>query len=358
MNYRLVKLHAEETFAADGTKVIDINISEPISFIVFRLNVYNGSATMAGHAVACLTDLQIIDGSDVLYSLDGYEGQALDWYDLGGRFRANWNCAMNGNGWVTHIGMNFGRYPWDTMFALDPKKFTNPQLKFSLDIDAGGGSPSANYVAIYAGVFDQKIISPQGFLMSKEIKQWTQASGSHEYTDLPTDFPYRALYLRSFLYGTEPESCTTNFKLSENRDSKIPFDLDPLEFNGLVQTKYPPCEEDYMFEVSTSTKYLYVAPSQAVTAYANMWTAAAADRTIALASSDGGRLPAIVNTGAVNAQVHVRGRNPHAVIEIPFGDKNDPGDAYDVTGIRNLQADITGGAAAAAYLFLQQYRYY
>jgi hypothetical protein len=358
MNYRTVTLHAQESFSADTTKVIDINLADPISQLVIGLDVTNGSATMTAHPVACLTKIELVDGSEVIYSLDGYEAEALDWYNNGGKFRSNWNAALNGNSMTRIIGIHFGRYLFDPVFALDPGRFNNLQLKISLDIDAGGGSASANKVTVWANVFDERIPDLQGYLMSKEIKEYTIASSTHEYTDLPTDYPYRGIYFRPFVAGTEPNQTVSNFKISEDQDKRIPIDHGVQDIERLLLQKYGPVEEHYYFAGGTSTKYLYVAPTTRVVATANRWAATAADAQIAVYNGDGGKLNIICDTAGTNMNVFVRGFVPHCVYQLPTGMQDDPNDWWDVRGINSLRADITGASTATGYLFIQQLRTY
>lgn len=358
MNYRTVEILSETTFSSSTTKIIDLNIAQPISTLVIRINGYATSHTMAAHLMACITQIDLVDGSEVLFSLDGYEAQALDWYNNGGKFRGNFNLCMNANGWVQYVGINFGRYLYDTDFAFDPTRFVNPQLKISLSPSSGGGTPTNIYVSVLANVFDEKIPSLQGFLMAKELKQWETTSGAHEYTDLPTDYPYRALYLRPFLLDTEPTACVTNVKLSEDQDKRVPLNLTPIDIISTVMVDYPKCEEEYWYHITTTETQIYCAPSNFVTAVGSVHNETTVNYFTAFYSDGGGAVGAICQTGNFNVAVHIIGTLPHCVMEIPCGMKNDPADWWDVRNIGSLVADITGGATSAASLFLQQLRPY
>jgi len=358
MNYRLNKFYARLQHTGDTTVVIDLNMRDVISSLLIGLEVTNSAASMTAHPVACLTKIEIVDGSDVLYSLDGYEAEALDWYDQGGKFRSNYNYALNGGNICRYIGINFGRWLWDKEYAFDPKRFTNPQLRISLDIDAGGNSGSSVYITCWANLFDEAVPSLKGFFTTKEVKEYSIASATHEYTDLPLDYPYRALYFRPFVAGTEPNRCVSALKLSEDQDKRVPFDCGVQEIERALLAKYPPVEEHYYYALNTSNRYLYVAPTTRVTAYGAVWAESAAAQDAAFYDGDGGRLKTIAADNPSNTQILVRGYVPHAVYEIPFGDKNDPADFYDVRRLGSLRLDITGAATATGYIFLQQVRPY
>ena len=358
MKYRSVLLHAKESFSADTTKVIDINISDPISSLVILLGGTNTAADMDGAYAKCISKVEIVDGSDVLLSVDGTELEAIDWYSRGGKFRPNWNWAMATGTWDRAIGYNFGRFLWDPDYAFDPKMFTNPQLRLTLDINGGGNTNIPLAIKIFANVFDEKVPSLKGFLMTKEIKQWTMASTVHNYTDLPTDYPYRAMYIRAVLAGTEANVCLNNFKLSEDQDKKVPYDLGSIEILRTLLDMYPKVEEDFYMAASIAKKQIYCAATVGVTAFATRWaTSNITDQEFTLYNGDGGLLDIYASANG-NIQLLIRGAVPHAVFEIPFGDKNDPDDAYNVGAINSLRADITGGAASQGHLIAQQYRNY
>ena len=180
MKYRLAQLFAQKSYTADATETIDIDVADPISQLIIELGVVNvGSVAPTAHAIACLTKVELVDGSDVLFSLSGYEAEAADIYH-NGMLRANYNPYLDGMECQRFVGINFGRKLWDPMLAFDPKQFRNPQLKLTLDINAGGNAPVTNKLRVWANLFDEKVISPQGFLMHKLIKSYSMGSASAE----------------------------------------------------------------------------------------------------------------------------------------------------------------------------------
>jgi hypothetical protein len=358
MNYRCYKFFAKKNFTADTTIVEDLDLVDPISSLIVQIDLLNAAATMTAHPVGFITKLEIVDGSDVIYSLDGYEMEALDWYNSGGKLRSSYNAYLNGSTINRSIGIQFGRYEWDRELALDPKKFTNLQIRISIDINGGGMSCASAYVTMFANLFDQRSINPTGFLMTKEIKKWTISSAVHEYTDLPLDYPYRNIYVRGFVLGTEGCQSLSNIKISEDQDKKIPFDLGPADIVRGLAMRYPYVEEDCYFATDTSTRYIFCTPSERVTAFANTWAAAAGAYPTSVYDGDGGYLKIITATAGSNVNVHIRGHVPHCVYEIPCGDPNDISDWYDVRSLGRLRADITGAGTAAGSLFIQQYRTY
>jgi hypothetical protein len=358
MNYRNYKFYARADHDADTTIVHDINMQDPISSIVLGFELHKTDHIVTLHPMASIKKIELIDGSDVLWSLDGYESEALDWYNNGGQLRSNYNMQLTASTVSRYIGLHFGRYLFDPEYAFDPKRFTNPQLRITLDIDAWAAAGDHIYVTGWANLFDEGRTDLKGFFMSKELKQWTMADNTHEYTDLPLDFPYEGIYVRAYLAGTEPNSCIQNIKISEDQDKKIPFDMGGQEVLRCMLNEYPPVKEDIWFSPHTVARYSWVTPTTRVTALGQPWAAAAADQGTTCYEGDGGRLAVITKTAASNTQLHVWGYIPHCVYRLPCSIKNDPSSYYDVSRLGSLRADIEGAAAAQGFIFLQQLRRY
>jgi len=363
MNYRLSTLHPSEAYTANITEVIDINVADPISALTIALKVGNtASAAPTAHAMACLTKIEIVDGSDVLFSLSGRQAEALDWY-CNGVQRSNWNAYLNGMDTDRHVGINFGRWLWDPILALDPKKFTNLQLKFTLDYDAGGCAPDENTIEIWACLFDEKKVEPTGFLMAKEIKEFAgTSSATHEYSDLPTDHPYRKLLIRAQEAGEEPGALLSNLKLSEDQDKRVVFNHGFGTIMRNIALHTPIYAESIIGYVGTSSTNGYCTPTTRINGICQEWKLEAPTGSIAFYEGDGGEFQVIHELAGSNMQVELKGWLPHGVWDIPFGDQKDIEDWYDVTKIGSLRADITKTStftsSMAAQIFLQQMRKY
>ncbi len=362
MKYRQAIIHARKAYAADTTEIIDLDVADPISALVIELAVVNvGSIAPTAHAIACLTKIELVDGSNVIFSLSGYEAEAVDWYHNLIQ-RSNWNPYLDGMEVQRFVGINFGRWLWDPILALDPKKFTNLQLKLTLDINAGGNAPVTNRLQVFGLLFDEKKVSPSGFLMHKEIKNYTMAASSHEYTDLPTDYPYRKLFVRCQTAGTEGCQLIDTIKLSEDRDKRVLFEEDPATILRAIAARSPKYTEEIIGFVGTTATNGFCTPTERVNGVCQRWAATTGAGEIAFYDGDGGRFKVIAATAASNMQVLVNGWAPHATWEIPFGVQEDIDDWYDVSKIGNLKADILSLAGASSsnstQIFAQQLRKY
>jgi len=358
MENRINKFYSRTSHAATKTVVIDLTMKDVISQVVITLEGLNATAAMLAPLTRAINKVEVIDGSDVLFSLDGEEAEAVDWYNNGGVFRANYNYQLNGGTCKRFIGINFGRYLWDRVFALDPTRFKNPQLRISLTTGVGANTCATMYLTCHALMFETPPAELRGFLMTKEFKQYTMAAATHEYTELPLDHTYRNLFFRAYLAGTESNQCVSNLKLSEDQDKRIPFDDDPFILYSTVLSKLKKVKEAYFYATADVNRYMYIAPTTGVTGIGAEWNTTATNYGTAIYDGDGGRLKTICSTTGMNTQILVEGYVPHAVFMVPFGDQRNPDDWYDVRGLGSLKADITGGAAAQGYLFAQQVRDY
>lgn len=362
MFYRLATIHPAQAYSADKTEIIDINVADPISALIIFLTVGNtASAEPTAHALACLTKIELVDGSDVLFSLSGYEADALDWYN-NHVTRSNWNAYLSGMDTNRILHINFGRHLWDPLLALDPTKFNNLQLKFTLDIDAGGCAADENTVTVLAALFDQKTITPQGFLMSKEIKDYAMGSATHEYTDLPTDHPYRKLLVRCMTAGAEPGARLRSLKLSEDQDKRVVMDHRFSEIMRSLIMDNPLYHETIVGAVTQAGNYGYCTPTSRVFGTISAWASEIGLGTLAFYDGDGGRFDVTSETSAGNIQVDVQGWLPHGVYDIPFGRQDLIDDWFDVTAVGSLIIDILSMGAASSsdsvQIFLQQLRNY
>jgi len=362
MNYRLATILAREAHASDTTKVIDLNLSDPVSQIIISHEPYMAtSGSPTAHPAGCITKIELVDGSDVLFSLTGKEAQAADWYH---RMQEPANVLQYP---PTLYGtemflMNFGRFLWDPLYAFDPRKFTNPQLKITIDVDGGGTNVTTGYLTVLAHLFDEKAVEPTGFFMHKEIKDYALAASAHEYTDLPNDYPYRKLFARIQKYGTGPEDCFSTVKLSEDNDKRIPYNHTIAEILRSIVGQGREYRETILSEGYIAGSWSYCTPTYRQVLLATQWRPTPSAALTSLFYGDGGRFWVRNQSATSNLWILSTGWCPHGVIELPFGLQDDPTDWYDVTKLGSLRLDILSASGVdsgdSCQIFLQQLRPY
>lgn len=358
MNYRLAKILAPEDLGGAGTKVIDINIADIISRIDIIFRTKNKANTFDDHPASNITKIELVDGSDVLFSLNGREAQALNFYD---RLQPVDNHLTGSNGeWMRAVfGIDFGRFLFDPMLAFDPTKFTNPQLKITWDENLANTVAEDNYMTVKAHLFDELKPTPIGFLMSKNIYTYTPEAGAHEYLNLPTDYPFRKL-----LFGSHQEEHTftqmiAEMKLSEDNDKRIPFDMTGDELFWLMKQIYPEYIENVYMNIENAATSFRVTPFEDAVIVGSMTSTT---QGLFGLFNNGGKATFETETGWETVYFLCKGYIPHGLVSVPFGNPAEPGDWYDVTKIGSLvlrlKAGASLGAAPIARVITQQQRNY
>ena len=361
MKHRFVELYGlTAALASDQTITIDLNMRSPISQLIIDSRVLNGAqASSTDHPLAGLTKVEIVDGSDVLFSLDGFELQALDIYDSGIHPRGGWFNYLPGTETDAQVAMSFGRYLWDEILAFDPGKFLNPQLKITIDEDGGGMNSSGMKLSVLAAMFDEVPPSPTGFLMTKELKRWTKTAAGHEYTDCPLDYPYRKLFLQSRYAGSPPHWCFSNIKLSSDQDKKVILNGEFRDLMFGIGRENAFIKELLTSGAQAAKKIGHCTPTMDVMGTANQWRDDSAGGAIGTYNGDGGQYE-WRSEQAHNAVHHIQGWAPHGTLCIPFGKQGIIEDWFDVKkDIGSLVLDATSGVTLATQkLFIQQMRTY
>jgi len=360
MNYRIYELYGlSAALAADQTIPIDLDMVDPISQLIIDARVLNGAeGDSTQHPIAFITKVEIVDGSDVLFSLDGYEMDALDIYDSDMHPRGGWFNYLPGIPTDHQVAISFGRYLWDEMLALDPTRFKNPRLNITIDVDAGGMTPASVQFSVLAALFDEKKITPSGFLMTKEHKRWTKDVAGHEYTDMPQDWPYRKMFLQSRYDSIPPHWTFANIKLSTDQDKKVILNGEYRDLMFGIGRKNAYIQEMWNAAVPTAQRVYHVTPTMDTMAMATEWQEDHTGLELATYDCDGGHLETIAEA-ACNAAFHVKGWAPHGTLCIPFGLEDKIEDWFDVSKVGSLRLDCTSGNASATQkVFIQQYRRY
>lgn len=197
MNNRISTILASESATTAGTKTIDLNENAPLSKIVIRYKGTNSSSTPTAHPAKMVTKIEVVDGSDVLYSMSGTECGAMNFLETNElpfyvcEYENNIECCAT-------YDLNFGRFPWDREFGLDLRTFKNPQLKITHNRALGGSAPDASTMAVFGYTFDDPQPSPSNFLMTKELYSYTLTASANEYITMPRDWPYRIVMPNSY----------------------------------------------------------------------------------------------------------------------------------------------------------------
>ena len=219
-NYREVEIRAPESIATAGSKRINLDVTEPITRLDVIWKKTNSNRTPIAHPGLIVSRLEVIDGSDVLFSMPGSEAVALAYYKSGLVPGIMINYEL-GQWSMVCASIYFGRHMWDEKLALDPRRFSNLQIKIAHNLALGGSTGTVADLSVYAHVFDEKQVQPIGFLQAKEIYSYLGAASSWYYIDMPSDHQIRAVMFGCDQATEGPDYEFEEFKIEEAQGKRV-----------------------------------------------------------------------------------------------------------------------------------------
>lgn len=356
MKYRLANLLNAESIATAATKTIDIDSTDVISGIEIIVKGTNASSTPTAHPAKMVSLIEVVDGSDTLFSLAGTECQALNFFEEGkmpfgiDEFENDIQCCAS-------YHLNFGRYLWDEQLGLDPNRFKNLQLKITHNKASGGSAPDAGSMTVFSKEFDEKKANPMGFLQSKKQYTYTLSASAHEVIDLPVDMVLRKLNIASLSASLAPSDNTNKIKLLEDNGKRTPIN-DESTSNLLKTGLNNKLVKQRLAGLGTASAVTYyIAPTYE--SYV-VGIGRSATQTAQIFAQPSGNAANVTNDASESFAAIVEGYCPHGMFEVLDHDQMNINDWYDVTKLKSLKLDITGGSSASgtAQIITQQLRKY
>lgn len=364
MNYRKTTILAEEDLGAAGTKTIDINVKDIMSRInfIWRAKVVTVSV-MTAPSLDAISKVELVDGSDVLFSLSGVEAQSLNYQN---RKLMPYNAlSLTVDDYLTNaFSIDFGRFLNDPKLALDPSKFTNLQLKITWDEDAANGSVVVNSLEINADVFDGKAVSPSGFLSAKRFYEYAMAASGHKYVDIPTDRTLRQIMIRGLSTDHGPVALYDTFKISEDNDKAVPMNIKAATHFRDIKGSFPRISEYVTYDAVVTAKTIYATVTEDTKTEINYDATAfiTAQSLFAVATITGAKVALAASVDIQADHGLISGFAPHNTIPVQFGDQSNMDDWYVMTGIGSLIFDLLSSSDAdsgdTTYLISEQLRKY
>ncbi|GAH74196.1 unnamed protein product, partial [marine sediment metagenome] len=250
-----------QTLTGAQTLTIPINLKDIISRLTLFWSILKIKPGMDSYPHRDIQKIELVDGSDVLFSMDGGQAAALNIYDR--KAHTYWSgVSINANSVQSWYSIDFGRWLFDEVLALDPSRFHNLQLKVTVDPALCELLCPSGDLSLYADVFDEQVPTPSGFLMSKEhYSSITPDSGAYTYIDLPTDFPIRHMLIQGYRDAKEPWLQVSHARLDEENLKRIPFDWNLERYHLLRRTVETPIQEQISSEAEDTGAYaLYTTP--------------------------------------------------------------------------------------------------
>ncbi len=356
MLYR--KYYVQDNFRLGdaGTRTIDVNIQDPITAFWIKFQSRNGATVNKANLLPqCISSIQLIDGADVLYSLSGQQAYALAAYQLG-QMQENIFDESGTDPQTFSFPMMFGTKFGDKARSFDPRRFKNPQLRFTWNlaavnvIGANGFLGGDLALSVLADVMEGAP-TPQAFLMHKEIYTWTSAAAGWEYIDLPMDFPYRGMMLRGVKANTVWHWIFDQLRMNCDGGQHIAMNIRGWDLMNWLATQLPIFHYTHCFRVSDGdTIQCVLRDHESV----QLEVDAVADTTTLYTNAGWGSGAVATRTtgaaGAANMKMYadIQGRNPFGCAYIPFGDQADPADWFPTRSFKGIRMEIRGGVVNSA----------
>lgn len=352
MNYRLTTLLSQVSATTARTRTIDVNVKDIISRISIKFNYANTNHVPIAHPAAIISKVELVDGSDVLASLSGRQLEALMFYETSKGRLSELDYRLMYLDTTTYfwgylvLDLYFGRFLYDPELAFDPTKFRNPQLKITYNMVSGGSTPANAQLEVFADVFDEKIVSPVGFLVNKEFYDFSLSDGAYEHIDLPTDLPMRKLLICSLGADKTMEEQVAELKLSEDNDKRIPVNMNTIDYLRMVRQLFGLYQEAIAASTpDIAANWYYVTP---VNKFTTLFEVIITKGDLRLqAEAMGGRVN-LMSDEITTFRMLVAGYEPHGVFPVTLGDQKDVADWYDVTRLGSLRLRLKAGDSVAS----------
>lgn len=372
MKIRDTVLDDRHSFAQSAlTWTFNINLVDPVTEFKVHFRVKNDpdvGVTPAFHwpmpLPYVISEIAVIDGSEVIFALNGPQCIAMSCFDLG-YSPLHWHQEQQGMHSYWNFPIHFGRSLVDPEWIFDPRKFRNPQIRITWDLEnnygfigAGGYTDETDELAdrvqitVWARVMEEGA-TPRGYFMTKEVKSYTPAGTGDQITWLPTDFPHRKLMVRSYAFNNELMESIEHIKISQDQDKWIPVDHRCEDFIWLMK--------NWFTEVQFHGKYRMA--DQEVREHFGgnfghgLVCSGVMDWIVGVTNWVGNCFVCdIVTQAGVNPARDARQavwamgmtRTPFDALCYPFGDQQDPADWLDIAAMGNLRLILTHGFDAVA----------
>ncbi len=361
-----VLLYQEQQSSDTSTKIIDLDITDPVSALGFEFEAQNGTTNNQNNPLSmCITGIELVDGSDVLASLSFEQLQALEFYKTGKQPQIR--IDESGSDY-TVIGamLLFGRHLWDKDYALDLSKFKNPKLKITWNLAAiravsatTAWATGTLKLSAWAKVMEEMGGAPGQFLMAKEIESWTGGTSGDKKCELPLDYVYRMLMLRTYLAGNDIDENISKLKLTADTDKFVAFERYVKQLdaemaqrfgNTVLWKRIHATSGDIVWVPQNKEPQVTLHPIAAdiIPFYDWCWS---------------GRFRMYLEDYSSSAistdtEIHsiIEGHALHATLPVPFGIMDMPETWFDPSGYKRLDLVCTEAAAAANSIVAEQVR--
>lgn len=355
MPFRLPYLESRSVLADSGEKTTDLRGLDPITAIWLEVRATNSTTNNQDNTMAQnIEEIQVIDGSDVIFSLDGEEALALTAYYLG-RIPSQLIEEFANNVQSLSIIIPFGRFIGDPVYAFDPKRFSNPQVRIKWNLAAvtavgvtGFATGTGRWTVV--PIIMQNGATPRGLLTIKEQYTSAGAASGDDFVDLPRDHPYLALMIRAYKTVTAVYNVLDDVKLSIDFDRVVPFNMRMSDLLRLNSMLHPMFYYRHVFDKTDGDTIKSILKHEETIAFTVSDVDDAVVRYVNVGYGEGVLNLDEAGSGASADRLivaDVKGYAPYGCVWIPFGDLQDPASWLPVPNYSSFRAILTQEVASA-----------
>jgi hypothetical protein len=355
MKTRMAYILKGQVIADNGIWAQNVPTKEAISAIMVNIMVTNGATSnTAIRPEDALTKLEIVDGSKVIFSAPGWLAKAMSYWHEGNDSSSFYDQGP-GAVQTSSILIPFGHFIGDEQYYLDPAKWANLQVRItnSMTVSATVGWATGTFTAdVIAILFTDAPPAAKGFLMFKDIYDFTTAASGDAVIQMPIDYPYRAIIARTFLTATDFETGVTNAKLTCDMDSFIPYDLSIAAIRKMNEELFRPFRQKAVGFGANAYAMKYpcgklthadCVPYTTLT-YGGM--ASVVNDTGTITTVTVTVAPAIAAGAAMRFGTEYGGFYPYFSFLLPFGGMVAPDQYVDPKAYKDIRLRLTQGAAS------------
>lgn len=354
----------------------DINVVDPIMDIFIKFAAQNGGTHNRRNYIFDVVDLiQIVDGSDVLFSLKPKECLAMNAYHY--KESLHWGINELADAWqecVFKIPFGLGRY--DPTIAFDATRFANPQIRITWNLAAVRAMGDEGFLDqkpvldIIASIAERYPARPVGFLMHKHIHEYVTPTAAGLRVEMPVDYPHRTVFLRvdedpletATYPHWDPWQVITDARYNVDERKYVPFDWCTDDWMYWLKEFYGMWHQGEDFNWSGGIglhRHVYLPANQALAAIPKetgtdpeYWSQLTGNYV---------HLKRATPKAEELKHVKIDGTMPFSTWAYPFGDPEDMEEWLQVSDIGNIRFELTHATGAKDHIsqvFLTQYRKY
>lgn len=245
MKFRDYLQESRIDIGVSGTKTFNLDYTAPITQLDLYFEATNDATyNLESPIEKCISKIELVDGGEVLWDLPGEVAFAAYVHDNEGFPYSEAEEGLSASV-RQQIPIRFGLKLFDEVYAFDPRRHKNPQLRFTFDestINTAGsnGYSTDSWTFSLLVRLMEDAPAPKGFLSYRTVESFTSAAGGARRVEMPTDRAIRYLIARAAKDDTSLYSILTNHKLSINGGEIVPFDLPARDFiNRMCETFKP-----------------------------------------------------------------------------------------------------------------------